>query len=138
MAEELLTNIDSVALVAAAIKLLTKQPDVTPVRITEEMPNFRRRRSTPPQKPRHPKKKFTERRNAKDEKREHWERSAKMEKKKHSSAFKPISRSKIHEKSPCGFIINHKGIFYKRNGGYLNSRESELRIFRFMSRYASV
>lgn len=88
-AEELLINIDSVALVAAAIKLLTKQPDVTPVRITEEMPNFRRRRSTPPQKPRHPKKKFTERRNAKDEKREHWERSAKMEKKKHSSAFKP-------------------------------------------------
>lgn len=43
-AEELLNNIDSVSLVAAAIKLLTKQPDVTPVKITEEAPNFRKRR----------------------------------------------------------------------------------------------
>lgn len=45
-AEDLLNEIDSVSLVAAAIKLLTKQPDVTPVSITEEKPNFRRRRSS--------------------------------------------------------------------------------------------
>lgn len=44
-AEDLLNDIDSVSLVAAAIKLLTKQPDVTPVNITEEKPNFRRRRT---------------------------------------------------------------------------------------------
>ena len=37
-AEELLTNYDSTALVAAAIKLLTKEPDTTPVKITEEAP----------------------------------------------------------------------------------------------------
>ena len=43
-AEELLNNIDSVSLVSAAIKLLTKQPDITPVKITEEKPMFRRNR----------------------------------------------------------------------------------------------
>ena len=37
-AEELLSNYDSAALVAAAIKLLTKEPDTTPVKITEEAP----------------------------------------------------------------------------------------------------
>lgn len=37
-AEELLNDIDSVSLVAAAIKLLTKEPDTTPVSITEEAP----------------------------------------------------------------------------------------------------
>lgn len=37
-AEELLTNLDSVSLVSAAIKLLTKEPDTTPVKITEEAP----------------------------------------------------------------------------------------------------
>lgn len=37
-AEELLSNYDSTALVAAAIKLLTKEPDTTPVKITEEAP----------------------------------------------------------------------------------------------------
>lgn len=37
-AEELLSNYDSVALVSAAIKLLTKEPDTTPVKITEEAP----------------------------------------------------------------------------------------------------
>lgn len=46
-AEDLLNDIDSVSLVAAAIKLLTKQPDVTPVNITEERPNFRKRRGGP-------------------------------------------------------------------------------------------
>lgn len=46
-AEDLLNDVDSVSLVAAAIKLLTKQPDVTPVKITEEMPNFRRRKGAP-------------------------------------------------------------------------------------------
>lgn len=44
IAEELLNTIDSVSLVSAAIKLLTKQPDVTPVKITEEKPMFRRNR----------------------------------------------------------------------------------------------
>lgn len=43
-AEELLNEFDSVSLVSAAVKLLTKQPDVTPVRITEEKPLFRKRR----------------------------------------------------------------------------------------------
>jgi len=44
-AEELLNDIDSVTLVAAAIKLLTKEPDTTPVKITEEAPlRVRRRR----------------------------------------------------------------------------------------------
>lgn len=43
-AEELLANYDSTALVAAAIKLLTKEPDTTPVKITEEAP-LRVRRS---------------------------------------------------------------------------------------------
>ncbi|KYZ78126.1 DEAD/DEAH box helicase [Anaerosporomusa subterranea] len=49
-AAELLDENDSVALVAAALKLLTKEPDTTPVRLTEEAPlrhrsndNFRRR-----------------------------------------------------------------------------------------------
>lgn len=42
-AEELLDGIDSVALVAAAIKLLTKQPDTTPVRITAERPLARKK-----------------------------------------------------------------------------------------------
>lgn len=37
-ADELLSNYDSTALVAAAIKLLTKEPDTTPVKITEEAP----------------------------------------------------------------------------------------------------
>jgi ATP-dependent RNA helicase DeaD len=37
-AEELLAEVDSVSLVAAALKLLTKEPDVTPVKLTEERP----------------------------------------------------------------------------------------------------
>ncbi|WP_441561021.1 DEAD/DEAH box helicase [Colibacter massiliensis] len=37
-AEELLENYDSVVLISAAIKLLTKEPDTTPVKITEEAP----------------------------------------------------------------------------------------------------
>jgi ATP-dependent RNA helicase DeaD len=37
-AEELLTDIDSVTLLSAALKLLTKEPDTTPVKITEEAP----------------------------------------------------------------------------------------------------
>ena len=41
-AEELLNNIDSTTLVGAAIKLLTKQPDVTPVCISTEAPYGRR------------------------------------------------------------------------------------------------
>ena len=38
MAEELLENHDAVDLVAAALKSLTKEPDDTPVKITEERP----------------------------------------------------------------------------------------------------
>lgn len=49
-AEDLLNDVDSISLVAAAIKLLTKQPDVTPVKITEELPNFRRRRGSGPRR----------------------------------------------------------------------------------------
>ena len=52
IAEELLNDYDSISLVSAAIKLLTKQPDVTPVRITEEKPNFRKRRSSDGRRPR--------------------------------------------------------------------------------------
>lgn len=37
-AEELLTDIDSVTILSAALKLLTKEPDTTPVKITEEAP----------------------------------------------------------------------------------------------------
>ena len=44
-AEELLNDTDSVTLLAAALKLLTKEPDTTPVNITEEKPlRVRRRR----------------------------------------------------------------------------------------------
>lgn len=52
IAEELLNDYDSISLVSAAIKLLTKQPGVTPVRITEEKPNFRKRRSSDGRRPR--------------------------------------------------------------------------------------
>ena len=46
-AEELLNDIDSVTLLAAALKLLTKEPDTTPVSITEEAPlRVRRRRDS--------------------------------------------------------------------------------------------
>ncbi len=45
-AEQLLANFDSVLLLSAAIKLLTKEPDTTPVNITEEAP-LRVRRGRP-------------------------------------------------------------------------------------------
>ncbi|MPN18567.1 DEAD-box ATP-dependent RNA helicase CshA [bioreactor metagenome] len=52
-AEEMLTEIDSVALVSAALKLLTKEPDTTPVKLTEEAPlRVRRDRGRPPQQAR--------------------------------------------------------------------------------------
>lgn len=38
LAQELLDEIDSVALVSAALKLLTKEPDMSPVRLSEETP----------------------------------------------------------------------------------------------------
>jgi ATP-dependent RNA helicase DeaD len=38
MAESLLDDIDSVTLVAAALKVLTKEPDTTPIRLTDEAP----------------------------------------------------------------------------------------------------
>lgn len=37
-AEELLAEIDSVSLLAAALKILTKEPNITPVKLTEEAP----------------------------------------------------------------------------------------------------
>lgn len=48
-AEEMLNETDSVALVSAALKLLTKEPDTTPVKLTEEAPlRIRRDRNRPP------------------------------------------------------------------------------------------
>ncbi|WP_134705073.1 DEAD/DEAH box helicase [Ammoniphilus sp. YIM 78166] len=38
LAEQLLDDVDSVILVASALKMLTKEPDSTPVRLTEEAP----------------------------------------------------------------------------------------------------
>lgn len=47
-AEEMLNETDSVALVSAALKLLTKEPDTTPVKLTEEAPlRVRRDRNRP-------------------------------------------------------------------------------------------
>ncbi len=40
MAEELLEDHDSVTLVAAALKMITKEPDETPVKLTEEKPRY--------------------------------------------------------------------------------------------------
>ncbi|SDW75207.1 ATP-dependent RNA helicase DeaD [Marininema mesophilum] len=40
LAEELLEESDSVTLLSAALKLLTKEPDTTPVRISEDSPSF--------------------------------------------------------------------------------------------------
>jgi ATP-dependent RNA helicase DeaD len=37
-AEELLAEVDSVSLLSAALKMLTKEPDMTPVKLTEERP----------------------------------------------------------------------------------------------------
>jgi len=47
-AEVLLERADSVALVAAALKMITKEPDETPVAITEESPLRSARRPRPP------------------------------------------------------------------------------------------
>lgn len=53
-AEDLLAETDSVALVSAALKLLTKEPDTTPIKITEEAPlrsrSFGGRRKPPENK----------------------------------------------------------------------------------------
>lgn len=38
LAEQLLEDVDSVTLVSAALKLLTKEPDTTPIHLTEEAP----------------------------------------------------------------------------------------------------
>ncbi|MBS3937021.1 MAG: DEAD/DEAH box helicase [Peptococcaceae bacterium] len=46
-AEALLARADSVALVAAALKMLTKEPDETPVMITEDIPLRSQRRPRP-------------------------------------------------------------------------------------------
>ncbi len=42
-AEDLLEEADSVTLISAALKLLTKEPDMTPVRLTEEAPVIRKK-----------------------------------------------------------------------------------------------
>ncbi len=49
-AEELLTDLDSVALLSAALKLITKQPDTTPVKLTAEAPLRTRSAGGPPKR----------------------------------------------------------------------------------------
>ncbi|NLP44258.1 MAG: DEAD/DEAH box helicase [Peptococcaceae bacterium] len=51
IAEELLENNDSTTLLSAALKLLTKEPDTTPVRLTEENPLRMRQARTSHRKP---------------------------------------------------------------------------------------
>lgn len=48
LAEQLLEDVDSVTLVSAALKLLTKEPDMTPVRLTEEAPLRASKKKFPP------------------------------------------------------------------------------------------
>ncbi|WNC14685.1 DEAD/DEAH box helicase [Brevibacillus brevis] len=48
LAEQLLEDVDSVTLVSAALKLLTKEPDMTPVRLTEEAPLRVSKKKFPP------------------------------------------------------------------------------------------
>jgi ATP-dependent RNA helicase DeaD len=48
LAEQLLEDVDSVTLVSAALKLLTKEPDLTPVRLTEEAPLRVSKKKFPP------------------------------------------------------------------------------------------
>jgi len=55
-AEELLAEIDSVSLVAAALKMLTKEPDVTPIKLTEEKPLRGRGTKSPGKRPFQPNK----------------------------------------------------------------------------------
>jgi len=50
-AEAMLAQVDSVALVAAALKMITKEPDETPVMLTEEAPLRLARRQRPAQSP---------------------------------------------------------------------------------------
>ena len=104
-AEDLLNDVDSVSLVAAAIKLLTKQPDVTPVNITEEAPNFRRRRGNGNGPRRHfdgdrPRRRFNkeegenhrERRTRRLENRDNRKPRSENGKNIHESNFKPYFR----------------------------------------------
>ncbi|HSW35679.1 MAG TPA: DEAD/DEAH box helicase [Candidatus Limnocylindrales bacterium] len=55
MAKSMLEENDAVALMSAALKLLTREPDTTPVRLTEEAPPPRQRKKktfrTPPKSP---------------------------------------------------------------------------------------
>jgi ATP-dependent RNA helicase DeaD len=46
-AEELLENYDSSVVIAAVLKMLTKEPDTTPVKLTEEQPLPSRRERKP-------------------------------------------------------------------------------------------
>ncbi|KQL46737.1 DEAD/DEAH box helicase [Brevibacillus choshinensis] len=48
LAEQLLEDVDSVTLVSAALKLLTKEPDMTPIRLTEEAPLRVSKKKFPP------------------------------------------------------------------------------------------
>lgn len=48
LAEQLLEDVDSVTLVSAALKLLTKEPDMTPIRLTEEAPVRAGKKKMPP------------------------------------------------------------------------------------------
>ncbi len=51
LAEELLEETDSVSLLSAALKLLTKEPDMTPVNITAEAPLRSKKSRSKPKKP---------------------------------------------------------------------------------------
>lgn len=60
IAQELLEESDSVSLLSAALKLLTKEPDLTPIHLTEEAPlRIKKKRSKP--QPKHEMKKLRNR-----------------------------------------------------------------------------
>jgi ATP-dependent RNA helicase DeaD len=67
-AEELLTEYDSVTLLSAALKLLTKEPNTTPVRLTEVAPL--RSKNAPRHRPQFPKRGMAEQ----NRKPGHWRR----------------------------------------------------------------
>lgn len=90
-AEDLLNNIDSVSLVAAAIKLLTKQPDVTPVKITEEAPQRKKRHDGK-------KRNFRSKDKRRDDKPRNHDRRMKNDK-KHFHDKKKSKKSHVHESS---------------------------------------
>jgi ATP-dependent RNA helicase DeaD len=84
-AEELLENYDPSGIVAAVLKMLTKEPDTTPVKLTEEQPLPSRRERKPQDRGRRS-----------NEPRSHESRRNKGPMKPRSGAGKPKSRSYNH------------------------------------------